>query len=122
MGTVPRMPLHSRMNPTPLAGKTALVTGASKGLGKAMAFALAEAGAQLVLVSRDQAKLEATANGVRERGRSAEVWPADVTDETQVRELERRVVERVGKIHILINNAGVNNRKGITEFTLAEWR
>jgi NAD(P)-dependent dehydrogenase (short-subunit alcohol dehydrogenase family) len=105
-----------------LTGKTALITGASKGLGQAMALALAEAGARLVLVSRDEAKLHATAAGVRERGGSGEVFRTDVTDETQVLELERHVSERVGQIQILINNAGVNNRKVITDFTLAEWR
>src|ERR1041385_8394012 len=90
------------MNPRSLSGKTALITGASKGLGKAMAFALAEAGAQLILVSRDQEKLRVTAEGVRERGSTAEVWPTDVTDEVQVRNLEQRVIAGVGKIHILI--------------------
>jgi NAD(P)-dependent dehydrogenase (short-subunit alcohol dehydrogenase family) len=122
MGTVPRILNSPSMHAKPLAGRTALITGASKGLGKAMALALAEAGAQLVLVSRDAEKLGLTADGVRERGSSAHVFPTDVTDEAQVQQLERRVAESVGKINILINNAGVNNRKPITEFTLAEWR
>src|SRR5690349_14737887 len=106
----------------PLSGRTALITGASKGLGKAMAFALAEAGAALVLVSRDEEKLQLTAAGVRERGSTAEVFRTDVTDEAAVLALERSVQQHIGKIHILINNAGVNNRKPITEFTFAEWR
>jgi NAD(P)-dependent dehydrogenase (short-subunit alcohol dehydrogenase family) len=110
------------MSTKTLAGKTALITGASKGLGKAMALALAEAGASLVLASRDQEKLQATAAAVGESGATSTVFTADITDEAQVLDLERRVREKVGRIQILINNAGVNNRKPITEFTLAEWR
>ena len=110
------------MNTKPLNGRTALITGASRGLGKAMALAMAEAGARLILVSRDRDKLEATAQGARLHGVMAEVFPAYVTDEAQVVELARRVIEQFGKIHILVNNAGVNNRKPITDFTLAEWR
>jgi NAD(P)-dependent dehydrogenase (short-subunit alcohol dehydrogenase family) len=110
------------MNKRPLDGKKALITGASKGLGKAMALALAEAGAQPILVSRDLEKLKATAAEVVERGAEAVVFQTDVTSETQVRELERQVIGRFGNIQILINNAGVNNRKPVTEFTLAEWR
>ena len=110
------------MNAKPLAGKSALITGASKGLGKAMALALADVGAHLVLVSRDEQKLQATAQAIRDRGGQADVFPTDVTDEGQVLELERQVISRLGRIQILINNAGVNNRKPITEFTLQEWQ
>ncbi|MFO1499658.1 MAG: SDR family NAD(P)-dependent oxidoreductase [Verrucomicrobiota bacterium] len=109
-------------NTQPLWQRLALITGASKGLGKAMALALADAGARLVLVSRDRAKLEATAHDVRNRGATADVFVTDVTDEAQVVELQRSVIDRVGRVQILINNAGINNRKNVTEFTLAEWR
>lgn len=109
------------MTQNTLAGKTALVTGASKGLGKAMAIALAGAGAKLALVSRDLEKLEQTAEAVRQAGSTAEVFRADVSDEAQVVQLERDVTQRMGKISILINNAGVNVRKNITDFTLDEW-
>src|SRR3954451_12305079 len=104
-----------------VSGRTALITGASKGLGKAMALALAEQGARLILVSRDQEKLEASAKAIRDIGASAYVFRADVTDEAQVAQLERDVAANVGKIHILINNAGINIRKPVTEFSLAEW-
>ena len=110
------------MSPKALAGKTALITGASKGLGKAMALALAEAGARLILVSRDLEKLHATAELARQQGATAEALHTDVTNEAQVLELERHVRERAGKVDILINNAGINNRRNITDFTLAEWR
>jgi NAD(P)-dependent dehydrogenase (short-subunit alcohol dehydrogenase family) len=104
-----------------LEGRIALVTGASKGLGKAMSIALSEAGAKLALVSRDVAKLEETATEIRQRGGHADVFRADVSDEKSVLALEHEVASRLGKVQILINNAGVNVRKSITDFTLDEW-
>lgn len=104
-----------------LSGKTALITGASKGLGKAMAIAMAEEGARLILASRDLAKLEETAAAVRAKGSTADVFQADVTDESQVLRLEKDVCAKAGKIDILINNAGINIRKPVTDFTLGEW-
>jgi NAD(P)-dependent dehydrogenase (short-subunit alcohol dehydrogenase family) len=100
-----------------LAGRAAIVTGASKGLGKAIAAALAAEGARVAVVARDAAQLEALA---AEIGGAA--FPADITDEDQVRALERGVVDAFGRIDILVNNAGVNLRKPIQDFTLAEWR
>ncbi len=104
-----------------LEGKVALVTGASKGLGKAMSFALAAAGAKIALVSRDSNLLAEAATAIRALGAEVEVFPGDVSDEAQVLALEKAVVTRLGKLHILINNAGINLRKPVTEFTLAEW-
>lgn len=102
-------------------GKIALVTGASRGLGKAMALALAGAGARLALVARDREKLKETAEESRQAGAEAEVFETDVSDEAQILQLEKDVSSRLGKVQILINNAGVNVRKSITEFTLDEW-
>jgi NAD(P)-dependent dehydrogenase (short-subunit alcohol dehydrogenase family) len=110
------------MNTPKLAGKTALITGASKGLGKAIALALAEAGARVVLASRNLELLNETAAAVRKLGAMADVFPTDVADEAQVRRLEKAVAEKVGKVQILVNNAGMNIRKPVTDFTLAEWR
>jgi NAD(P)-dependent dehydrogenase (short-subunit alcohol dehydrogenase family) len=110
------------MSAKPLSGKTALITGASKGLGRAMSLALAEAGAHLALVSRDLEKLMETAAAVRAHGVEAEAIRADVTDEAQVAVLEKKVAARFGKIQILINNAGINVRKNVTDITLVEWR
>ena len=104
-----------------LAGKVALVTGASKGLGKAMSLALAEAGAKVALVSRDKNLLGEAAKAIKALGSDAEVFPADVSDESQVLALEKAVAARFGKLHILINNAGINLRKPVTDFTLEEW-
>ena len=105
-----------------LSGKVALITGASKGLGRAMAVALGEAGASLALVSRDTAQLKETALAVRATGATAEIFQADVTSEEQIGQLTNDVTACSGKVQILINNAGINIRKPVTEFTLAEWR
>jgi NAD(P)-dependent dehydrogenase (short-subunit alcohol dehydrogenase family) len=105
-----------------LDGRTALITGASKGLGKAMALALGQAGARLALVARNREQLEQTAAEVRRLGAEAAVFPTDVTEEAQVSQLVDAVAKECGRLQILINNAGINLRKSVTEFTLAEWR
>lgn len=109
------------MNEKKLKDKVALITGSSKGLGRAMAIALAEEGARLALVSRNRDQLNETAAMIRNLGAEAEVFPGDVSNEAQVLQLERDVIARFGRLHILINNAGINLRKPITEFTLEEW-
>jgi len=110
------------MNTAKLQGRTAMVTGASKGLGKAMALALAQAGARVLLVSRNLEQLNEVAGSIRKLGAEALVFQTDISDEEQVLHLEQEVAGECGKIQILINNAGINLRKPITEFTLAEWR
>jgi NAD(P)-dependent dehydrogenase (short-subunit alcohol dehydrogenase family) len=105
-----------------LAAKVALITGASRGLGKAMALALAGEGARLALVARDREALEKTAEAVRSAGGGAQIFQADVTSEEQVLRLEKEVAEAFGRVQILVNNAGINIRKQLTEFTLDEWR
>jgi NAD(P)-dependent dehydrogenase (short-subunit alcohol dehydrogenase family) len=109
------------MNTKPLAGKVALITGASRGLGRAMALSLASDGARLALVARDVEKLNETAAQVRQRGAEADVYQADVAVEDQVAALEKQVSARSGKVQILVNNAGINIRKNLVEFTLEEW-
>lgn len=108
------------MSERKLEGRVAVITGASRGLGKAMALSLAQAGAKLALVARDAAKLEETAEQARAHTK-AEVFVGDVTNEAQVRDVEKRVLDRFGECNILINNAGINIRKKITDFTLEEW-
>jgi len=105
-----------------LKGKTAVITGASRGLGRAMAVALAESGVRLALAARDEAKLAEVAAAVRDIGAEAECYRVDVTSEADVLELEPQVRQRFGRAQILINNAGVNLRKLVTEFTCQEWR
>ena len=109
------------MSEKELEGKVAVITGASKGLGKAMALALAAEGARIALVSRNIEQLNEVGRAVKNAGGEARVFQADVAEEEQVRKLERDVTGALGKVHILINNAGINVRKPIVEFTLEEW-
>ncbi|MCD6339104.1 MAG: SDR family oxidoreductase [Verrucomicrobia bacterium] len=105
-----------------LNGRVAVVTGASRGLGRAIALALAQAGAQLALLARNEKRLETVAAEIREHGGAADPFPCDVTEEAQVKTTRERVIGRYGRVHILVNNAGINLRKPVTDFTLAEWR
>jgi NAD(P)-dependent dehydrogenase (short-subunit alcohol dehydrogenase family) len=104
-----------------LEGRVAVITGASRGLGRAMALELGAAGAKLALVGRDLAKLDETAAAARKAGAEAATFIADVTNEAQVRALEEAVRARYGHVDILINNAGMNIRKPLVEYTLDEW-
>ncbi|MCX7604376.1 MAG: SDR family oxidoreductase, partial [Bryobacteraceae bacterium] len=105
--------------PLPLDQRIAVVTGASRGLGRAIAVALAQAGARVACVGRDVEKLDETA---RLCGPGAHIVPADVIQEDEVSRLAAHVAEHMGPANILVNNAGVNLRKPVTEFTLEEWR
>ena len=105
-----------------LNGKVAVITGASKGLGKAMAVALGAAGASVALISRDAEKLNAVKQAVEKMGGKAQVFPTDVSEEDQVRKLEHQVMGAFNGVDILINNAGINLRKPLVEFTVEEWR
>jgi NAD(P)-dependent dehydrogenase (short-subunit alcohol dehydrogenase family) len=105
-----------------LSGKIALISGASKGLGRAMALALSEAGAVVALVSRDTEKLHGVKREIETSGGAAKVFVADVTKEENVRSLESEVSAHLGKVQILINNAGINIRKNLVDFSLDEWR
>lgn len=109
------------MNERELDGKVAVITGASKGLGKAMALALGAAGANIALVARDADQLNGVKQELESLGGQAQVFPADLLEEDQVRTLEKNVIEVFGGIHILINNAGINLRKPLIDFTLEEW-
>ncbi len=90
----------------PLAGRTAVVTGAGRGLGKAAALALSAAGARLMLLGRTAAPLLAVAEQIRATGGTAEALPTDVTDEAQVERAAALVLDKLGGTDILVNNAG----------------
>jgi NAD(P)-dependent dehydrogenase (short-subunit alcohol dehydrogenase family) len=105
-----------------LSGRTALVTGGSRGLGEAMAVALAAAGASVALVARDVARLQKVKAAIVASGGSAEFFTADVTDEKEVAVTCEAVKKTLGPVDILINNAGTNTRKKLTDFSLAEFR
>ncbi len=89
-----------------LDGKAALVTGAGRGLGREIAFALAEAGADVIITSRTKSELEQTAAGVRERNRRCLAKPVDVSRPADAQSLVEESLAQFGQIDILINNAG----------------
>ena len=89
-----------------LDNKRALVTGGSRGFGRVIALALAEAGADVALSARGADDLESVATEVRQRGRKAWVFPADIGDPTACEVLCERVLAEVGDIDILVNNVG----------------
>jgi NAD(P)-dependent dehydrogenase (short-subunit alcohol dehydrogenase family) len=105
-----------------LDGRVAVITGASKGLGKEMAEALAEAGATVALVARSTDLLEGVRAEIMARGGNAHAFVADVSVEAEVAAVAREVHRQAGVPDILINNAGINLRKPLHEFTLEEWR
>jgi NAD(P)-dependent dehydrogenase (short-subunit alcohol dehydrogenase family) len=105
-----------------LDGRTAVVTGATRGLGRAFALALAEAGADVVVVGRDAAAAEKVAGELAERGRESLVVLADIRDRGSVTSACERSVERFGGVDILVNNAGTCIHKPALEVTDDEWR
>ena len=105
-----------------LTGRTAVITGGSRGLGEAMAKALAEAGAQIALVARDKQRLEGVRDAIAASGGVADIFIADVTHEEQVAAVADAVARRFGPPQIVINNAGTNVRKNLVDFSLEEFR
>ncbi len=105
-----------------LDGRVAVVTGASRGLGRAMALALAEAGADLALLARSRDDLEETAAGVQTLGRAARVVPVDITVAPEVARAVGGVLGAFGRIDVLVNNSGIAVVKPLVETSLEEWR
>ena len=87
-----------------------------------MALSLSEAGATLALVSRDLEKLETVRAEIENAGGKAHPFVADVSEEQSVEHLESQISRQFGRVQILINNAGINVRKNLTDFSLSEWR
>ena len=105
-----------------LEGRAAIVTGASRGLGKEAAEGLAEAGAKVVLTARREQWLEPTAREFEERGFEVLAHACDISSEDQTRELAAATLERYGRVDILVNNAGVSCGAPYEEMTLEAWR
>lgn len=104
-----------------LEGRVALVTGASQGIGKACALALAEAGADVALAARSVEKLEAVASEIQAMGGKAVAIRLDVSDFNQVTEAVARALQALGKIDILVNNAGITRDNLVMRMKPEDW-
>jgi gluconate 5-dehydrogenase len=109
-------------HPFDLGGRLALVTGSGSGLGLAIAQGLAAAGARVVVNGRNRAKLDAALELLAEAGHAASECAFDVTDEAAVAAGVADIQGNLGDIDILVNNAAVNQRKPLSDFSFDEWR
>jgi len=104
-----------------LTGKVALVTGGGRGLGRGIAFALAQAGADVAVTSRTKSQLEETAKAIEALGRRAFAVTCDVTQPESIEKTVEAVLDRFGRLDILVNAAGVNERMPSLEVTPELW-
>jgi 2-dehydro-3-deoxy-D-gluconate 5-dehydrogenase len=105
-----------------LTGKVAIVTGGNGGIGLGMARGLADAGASIAVVGRNEAKSQAAVTDLEARGVKAIAVATDVTDKAAVADMVARVSRELGRIDILVNNAGINIRKPPHSLDIEEWR
>lgn len=104
-----------------LTGKVAIVTGGNGGIGLGMAIGLAEAGATVAVVGRNAEKLAQAVSDIEAVGGKAVSFTCDVSDSEACKALVPTVVEKLGKVDILVNNSGINFRKQPQDFSLEEW-
>ena len=104
-----------------VAGRVALVTGASQGIGRACALALAEGGAAIALAARNEEKLAQVASEVEGKGGQVAVFRMDVSNEDEAKAAVKAAIERFGKIDILVNNAGVTRDTLLLRMKRADW-
>ena len=104
-----------------LSGKVALVTGASRGIGRAIALRLAEEGMSLAVAARDEARLRDLASEVEARGRQVLVFAADLSDPTAPAAFAAAAVEQFGRIDLVVNNAGATKRGDFLSLSESDW-
>ena len=104
-----------------LAGKIAVVTGANRGIGHAIALALAEAGADIAGTSRQMSDDESIAKEVRALGQKFFPFACDMKNRAESTSLAKKVLSEVGQVDILVNNAGTIRRENIADYSLADW-
>ena len=104
-----------------LENKTAIVTGANRGLGKAIAKKLAQEGAYVIMVGRNAEAIKGASDEMNAAGLKTESYVADVTDQAQVEALAKYVAESRGKIDILVNNAGISKEIKLAEISMEIW-
>lgn len=105
-----------------LSGRNALVTGSSRGLGRAIGAGLAQAGARLIVNGTDAGRVAEAVAELGARGLAAVAAPFDVTDERQVAEAIDRIEREIGPIDILVNNAGIQRRGPLEQIDEADWQ
>lgn len=105
----------------PLAGRVALVTGASQGIGRACALRLAKTGASVALVARNQEKLQKVVSEITNAGGKAAIFVADVGEEEQVKSAFKDAIAQLGKIDILVNNAGITRDQLVMRMKRSDW-
>ena len=114
--------LSAQKQSEPLAGRVAVVTGAARGIGEAIAHKLAALGIHIVLVARDANRLEAVRAAMADQGLAATAHPLDLQDESAVAELGDMLHRRFGRCDVLVNNAGVGSfGKPLHEMVPADW-
>lgn len=104
-----------------LQGRVALVTGASQGIGRAVALHLARAGATIALAARNESKLNAVKAEIEDAGGRAEVFALDVASEDSIKTVAKSIVAKLGAVHILVNNAGVTRDGLVLRMKSADW-
>ncbi len=104
-----------------MQGRVAFITGASQGIGRECALALAEGGCLLALAARNQEKLAAVAREAEALGTQAAAFPMDLADQAQIEAAFRAAIERFGKIEILVNNAGVTRDALVLRMKRPDW-
>lgn len=104
-----------------LSGRVALITGASQGIGQACAIRLAEKGATVALAARNQEKLSEVAQQITAAGGKAETFALDVASEEQVKAVFKAIVGQLGKIDVLVNNAGITRDQLVMRMKRSDW-
>jgi len=102
-------------------GRTAVITGGGRGVGAAVAARLARAGARVLVVARTAAQVDAVARNLRDQGHDAHAEPCDVSDPRSVERLAAAAAERLGRVDVLVNSAGVATAASIHKTSIEEW-
>ena len=106
-----------------LRNKIALISGAGRGIGKEIALALADAGALPILISKTEKELKEVVNFIKNKGQNADYFPCDISDESQIKDIASKIINKYQKIDILVNNAAIVGQKaGLEEIDLEQWQ
>lgn len=104
-----------------LDNKVAVITGGNRGLGRSMALALADAGADIVIVGRNEEKNNEVVEEIREKGRKAVSFPTDLRDISAINNMVEEVIQEFGRLDVLVNNAGVSHTQFALDISESDW-